>query len=105
MSKQTGYAAQGENIFNKNPKISSELLTLTYGAFVHKLIKDTENPEEVNALLDKMGYNIGCRLVDEFFAKAPNQGLCVDFRETAEVVSKQAFKMFLGVTAEIASFD
>jgi trafficking protein particle complex subunit 3 len=47
-------------------------LTLTYGAFVHKLIKDTDNAEEVNALLDKMGYNIGCRLIDEFFAKAPN---------------------------------
>ena len=61
----------GDNIFAKNPKISSELFSLTYGAFVHKLLKDTENAEEVNALLDKMGYNIGCRLIDEFFAKSP----------------------------------
>jgi len=51
-------------------------LALTYGAFVHKLIKDTDNAEEVNAILDKMGFNIGCRLVDEFFAKSPTQGLC-----------------------------
>lgn len=70
MAKQI-YAKQGENIFAKNPKVSSELLTLTYGAFVHKLIKDTENAEEVNAILDRMGYNIGCRLIDEFFAKSP----------------------------------
>ena len=70
MAKQIN-AKQGENIFAKNPKVSSELLTLTYGAFVHKLIKDTENAEEVNAILDRMGYNIGCRLIDEFFAKSP----------------------------------
>ena len=72
---------------------------------MHKLIKDTENAEEVNAILDRMGYNIGQRLIDEFFAKSPQQGLCQDFRETAEVISKQAFKMFLGIQAEVANFD
>lgn len=77
-----------EQVFKNNEKISSELLTLTYGAFVHKLIKDTDNAEEVNVQLDKMGYNIGSRLVDEFFAKSPNQGICKDMRETAEVISK-----------------
>jgi len=94
--------------------VAAELLTLTYGAFVHRLIKDDarssssgsgENAEEVNAILDKMGYNIGCRMVDEFFAKAPSQGLCKDFTDTARVLSEQAFKMFLGVTAEVANFD
>jgi hypothetical protein len=59
----------------------------------------------VNAILDKMGYNIGCRMVDEFFAKAPSQGLCKDFTDTARVLGEQAFKMFLGVTAEVANFD
>ena len=78
----------GENIFGKNSKVSSELLTLTYGAFIHKLIKETDNAEEVNAILDKMGYNIGCRLIDEFFAKSGNQGLCQDLRETADVIAK-----------------
>ena len=59
--------------------MSAELLALTYGAFVHRLIKDDsgsagsgEISDEVNALLDKMGYNIGCRMIDEFFAKAPS---------------------------------
>jgi len=85
--------------------VSAELLTLTYGAFVHKLIMETGNSEEVNTLLDKMGFNIGCRLVDDFFAKSPGQQLCHDFRETAEVISKQAFKMFLGVQAEVSNFN
>ena len=94
--------------------MSAELLTLTYGAFVHRLIKDDagssssgsgENAEEVNAILDKMGYNIGCRMVDEFFAKSPSQGLCRDFTDTARVIGEQAFKMFLGVSAEVANFD
>ena len=72
MSKQQSiHAKQGENIFAKNAKVSAELLTLTYGAFLHKLIKDTDNAEEVNAILDRMGFSIGQRLVDDFFAKSP----------------------------------
>jgi len=76
---QSMHAKQGETIFAKTPKVSAELLALTYGAFVHRLIKDEsstngtgENAEEVNAILDKMGYNIGLRIIDEFFAKAPS---------------------------------
>lgn len=110
---QSHHAKQGENIFAKNPKVSAELLALTYGAFVQRLIKEDggsssgsgENAEEVNAILDKMGYNIGQRMVDEFFAKAPQQGLCKDLNDTAKVIGEQAFKMFLGVTAEVASYD
>jgi hypothetical protein len=109
---QSLHAKQGENIFAKNPKVSAELLALTYGAFVHRLIKDEsstsgtgENAEEVNAILDKMGYNIGQRIIDEFFAKAPSQGLCRDLNDTAKVIGEQGFKMFLGVTAEVANFD
>jgi trafficking protein particle complex subunit 3 len=94
---QSAYAKAGENIFAKNAKVSAELLTLTYGAFLHRLIKDDagssssgsgENAEEVNAILDKMGYNIGCRMVDEFFAKSPSQGLCKDFTDTARVLGE-----------------
>jgi hypothetical protein len=109
---QSLHAKQGENIFAKNPKVSAELLALTYGAFVHRLIKDEsstsgtgENAEEVNAILDKMGFNIGQRIIDEFFAKAPSQGLCRDLNDTAKVIGEQGFKMFLGVTAEVANFD
>lgn len=42
---------------------------------------------EVNKQLDKMGYNIGLRLIEDFLAKT-NTGRCANFRETAENISK-----------------
>lgn len=50
------------------------------------------------------GYNIGIRLIDEFLAKSGVNG-CHDFKDTAEVVAKVAFKMFLGVNAEVAHWN
>ena len=51
-------------------------------------------------LCRRRGYNIGVRLIDEFLAKA-QVGQCGNFSETAEVIAKVGFKMFLGVTAEV----
>lgn len=45
------------------------------------------NYPEVNKQLDKMGYNIGMRLVEDFFAKSGIQR-CGNLRETAETISK-----------------
>jgi hypothetical protein len=42
-----------------------------------------------------MGFNIGVRLIDEFLAKSGVNN-CSNFRETADVIAKVAFKMFLG---------
>ena len=33
----------GEQMFNEQPKISSELLSLTYGVFVAKLIREADD--------------------------------------------------------------
>jgi hypothetical protein len=78
--------------------VNSELLTLTYGAMVSQLIRDYESPLEVNVQLEAMGYNIGVRVVDEFCAKS--RGVrCRNFRETMDTVAREAFKMFLGVSA------
>jgi hypothetical protein len=41
----------------------------------------------VNRQLEKMGYNIGMRLIEDFLAKS-NMGRCSNFRETAEMISK-----------------
>ena len=60
---------------------------MTYGAFVIQLIQDYEDFEEVNKQLDKMGYNIGVRLIEDFLARSA-LGRCSDFREVGEVVSK-----------------
>mmetsp|Transcript_15971 Transcript_15971/g.24763 ORF Transcript_15971/g.24763 Transcript_15971/m.24763 type:complete len:126 (+) Transcript_15971:170-547(+) len=50
-----------------------------------------------------MGYNIGTRIVDEFFAKSQGRGLCRTFRETVEVIAKEGFKMFLGITCDVSA--
>jgi hypothetical protein len=52
-----------------------------------QLLRDYEDVDEVNKQLDKMGFNIGGRLVDEFLAKS-NVQHCADFRETAEAIGK-----------------
>ena len=55
---------------------------------VAQLCSDLDsNYAEVNKQLDKMGYNIGMRLVEDFFAKSGTQR-CANLRETAETISK-----------------
>merc|ERR1719188_1293833 len=80
-------------------KINAELLTLTYGALVTRLLQDMDNTK-VNAKLETMGYNMGMRMVEEFLAKAHVQA-CTDFKDAIEMLAKIGFKMFLGIPAEI----
>lgn len=87
-----------------------------------QLIKDTDKDyAEVNKQLEKMyggllvvllmsfidehrGYNIGVRLIEDFLARS-NARRCADFRETAEVVSKLGFKMFLNITPAVTNWS
>ena len=69
-----------------------------------------EDPIEVNAQLDRIGHSIGVRCVDELLSKADVAGMglatqCQNLRDTAEVVAKIGFKMFLGVQAEVGGFS
>uniref|UniRef100_A0A8L0DJC2 Trafficking protein particle complex subunit n=1 Tax=Oncorhynchus mykiss TaxID=8022 RepID=A0A8L0DJC2_ONCMY len=73
-------------------------------ALVTQLCKDYENDEEVNKQLDKMGYNIGVRLIEDFLARS-SIGRCQDFRETADVIAKVAFKMYLGITPSVTNWS
>eukprot|EP00002_Diphylleia_rotans_P009565 TRINITY_DN19955_c0_g1_i1.p1 TRINITY_DN19955_c0_g1~~TRINITY_DN19955_c0_g1_i1.p1 ORF type:complete len:187 (+),score=47.80 TRINITY_DN19955_c0_g1_i1:51-611(+) len=98
------HVRMGEAALSKVDKINSEVLTFTYGAIVTQLIKDYEDIEEVNKQLENMGYNIGLRLIDELIAKS-GIGRCADFRETAEVISKIGFKMFLGISPAIVNWN
>uniref|UniRef100_A0A8C9EXD2 Trafficking protein particle complex subunit n=1 Tax=Pavo cristatus TaxID=9049 RepID=A0A8C9EXD2_PAVCR len=105
MSRQAGRGTESK-------KMNSELFTLTYGALVTQLCKDYENDEDVNKQLDKIlflvcshrGYNIGVRLIEDFLARS-NVGRCHDFRETADVIAKIAFKMYLGITPSITNWS
>lgn len=70
---------------------------MTYGSVVSQLCRDFNNDyQEVNKHLDQMGYNIGMRLIEEFLAKTGAQR-CNVFKETAEVISKVGFKIFLNI--------
>jgi hypothetical protein len=98
------YPRLGESIWVKMPKVNAELFTLTYGSLIMQLIQDFEDVTAVNEQLEKMGYNIGIRLVDEFLAKS---GItkCPNFTETAGMISKVAFKMFLGISPEVTAWN
>lgn len=94
--------AVGEDIWkNKVDKVNAELLTLSYGSVVAQLCKDFEGDYvKVNKQLEKMGYNIGLRLIEDFLARS-GSGRCTNFRDTAEVIAKVGFKMFLNITPTI----
>eukprot|EP00922_Rhytidocystis_sp_ex-Travisia-forbesii_P021240 GHVS01031140.1.p1 GENE.GHVS01031140.1~~GHVS01031140.1.p1 ORF type:complete len:217 (-),score=30.81 GHVS01031140.1:243-833(-) len=98
------YSKVGDVAFNRMEKVSSELLSLTYGTIVCQLLKDNEDVDAVNAQLDRMGHNIGTRMIEEFLAKS-GTGTCGDFRETAEVIAKVGMKMFLGISCDVVDIS
>lgn len=58
--------------------------------------------QQVNEQLENMGHSIGVRCVDEYLAKLSTAApVCKTFFDTAEVLAKSAFKMFLGITADV----
>ena len=52
-----------------------------------KPIQDYENVDDVNRQLERMGYNIGVRIIEDFLART-GSGRCTDFRDTSEKVPK-----------------
>uniref|UniRef100_A0A8C3F5N7 Trafficking protein particle complex subunit 3L n=1 Tax=Chrysemys picta bellii TaxID=8478 RepID=A0A8C3F5N7_CHRPI len=64
-----------------------ELFVLTYGALVAQLCKDYEKDEDVNKYLDKMGYDIGIRLVEDFLARSAVRK-CRSYSETVDVIAQ-----------------
>lgn len=94
----------GEESFARCERVSAELLSLTYGSFVRQLLLDYEDATAVNNQLDSIGYNIGVRLIDDFLAKSKINH-CSSFADTAEVIAKVAFKMFMGITANVVGIS
>lgn len=48
-------------------------------------MKDYENIDDVNKQLERMGYNIGIRLIEDFLART-SSGRCYDLRDTSEKI-------------------
>ena len=102
MSKSSA-AANGESLWKNAPKANAELFALTYGALVTEIVRDCdEDLDRANAEIEKIGYSIGIRAVDEFLAKsrAPH---CSSLEDTAEVLGRAAFKMFLGISVDVTN--
>jgi trafficking protein particle complex subunit 3 len=100
MSKSSP-AGSGQVLWSKAPKANAELFALTYGALVTEVIRDhEEDMTQINEALEKIGYSIGIRCVDEFLAKS-NAPYCKTLAETAEVLGKTAFRMFLGIAVDV----
>ena len=89
------------NVVVKN--VSGELFSLTYGALVVQILKDYENVDKANNELDKIGYNIGIRLIEDFLSRT-NSGKCHNFRDTAEKI-QLGFKLFLNVQPTITGWN
>mmetsp|Transcript_15825 Transcript_15825/g.64686 ORF Transcript_15825/g.64686 Transcript_15825/m.64686 type:complete len:187 (-) Transcript_15825:3436-3996(-) len=94
----------GETVFQSSDRVSAELLALTYGSTVKQLLVDYEEPDEVNKQLDQMGYNIGIRLIEDVIANSKIYTIS-SFVESAEIVAKVAFKMYLGVVANTIDWN
>ena len=92
---------------NKNTietkKVNSDLFVLTYGATIAQLVKECENAEEINKQLDKMGYNIGLRLIEDFLAKT-QMAKCHDFKDVADKI-QTAFRIYLGFAPTITNWS
>ncbi|KAK0555563.1 hypothetical protein OC861_002872 [Tilletia horrida] len=84
----------------RTDKVAAETFTLTYGALVVQLLRDYEDYAVVNQQLERMGYNIGTRLIEDFLARS---GLprCTDFATVGQVVAKVGFKMFLNISPNV----
>lgn len=98
------YGKLGDMAFNRMEKVNADLFVLTYGSLVTQLLRDIEDVDAVNAQLEKMGYNIGLRLIDEFLSKS-GINACQDFRDTCEVIAKVGLRMFLGVSGEVENWQ
>ena len=103
MSK-TSAAASGQALWAKMPKANAALFSLTYGSLVTELLRDYDTVPEIHDALEKMGYSMGVRSVDEFLAKSEQASIvvppCTSLPETAQVLAKAGFRMMLGINVD-----
>eukprot|EP00123_Amoebidium_parasiticum_P010801 comp20333_c0_seq1/m.25601 comp20333_c0_seq1/g.25601 ORF comp20333_c0_seq1/g.25601 comp20333_c0_seq1/m.25601 type:complete len:182 (-) comp20333_c0_seq1:234-779(-) len=85
-------------------KVNLELFVLTYGALVAQLLKDTGDEETVNKTLDSIGYSMGTRLAEDFLSRIAISR-CTEFKETAEVLTKTLFSMYMGIQPPVTNWS
>lgn len=89
----------------RSANLNAEIFALTYGSIVAQLCLDfNNNYTKVNKQLEKMGYNIGVRLIEEVLAKT-ELPRCQNFKDTAKIIAKVGFKMFLNTVPTISNWS
>ncbi len=94
----------GDIAFARMEKVNAELLALTYGAVVSELLRSVKETHQVEHELEKMGHNMGVRLIDEYLAKTTNPA-CQSFKDVMESLSRIGAKMFLGIDADVSEIS
>lgn len=67
------------------------------------MIKDLDNTDDVSKQIERLGYNMGIRLIEDFLAKT-STGRCLDLKDTADKI-QSAFRMYLGVQPNVANWS
>lgn len=68
-----------------------------------QMVKDLENVDDVSKQLERLGYNMGIRLIEDYLAKT-NTGRCHDLKDTADKI-QTAFRLYLGVQPNVANWS
>ena len=80
--------------------VTVELFALSYGSLVRAIVKDTNNIEDANAKLAKIGVSIGNRIADDILVSDISKGRFSKMKDVGDMLV-EAFKNYLGVTAKL----
>lgn len=78
--------------------VSVELFSLTYGSLVRAIVKETNNIDDANAKLMKIGTSIGNRITDDIVVNQDSGNTIKTFKQASQTII-DSFKTYLGVTA------
>lgn len=67
------------------------------------MLRDYENVDDVNKQLERIGYNMGMRLIEDFLARTAATR-CLEMRETADRI-QQAFRIYLNIQPQISNWS
>ncbi|XP_045490645.1 trafficking protein particle complex subunit 3 isoform X2 [Pieris rapae] len=67
------------------------------------MLKEIDNPDDVNKQLERIGYNMGVRLIEDFLART-GSNRCMEMRETADKI-QQAFRLYLNMQPTVTSWS
>lgn len=79
--------------------VNVELFSLTYGSLVRAIVKETNNIDDANAKLMKIGVSLGNRITDDIVVHLDPYNIKT-FRQASQLLV-DSFRNYLGVTATL----